>query len=161
MAGPPCILDKRAEHTTRALSLIHVSALSGVRNIQNERRNWVAGIHGVVGVRIPRLLRRESPDGRTQIPEQSIRNWTCESRADVSAAKMQRVVPYNLGQTTVELMTVSGLGLIHNVVPSAGVAVNSRVWNKLAPRRPRCREVTGKSCRKTYLAKDRRCRFGE
>src|SRR4029077_15872737 len=145
-SGLPRVLDVQTHQAAKASCLVHIAAVSAIGNIEQERAQRVTRLR-VFGVAlwVPSLPTRET--------KRSVGERALEPIARKTAAKRERVIAHDLGQVSVDLMTVRGLGIVRDVLPAAGVATNLRTGNQRAAsgRGESADETTGETNRRIQV----------
>src|SRR5580700_11180708 len=101
---------------------MHIATVSAIGNIEQEGTQRVTRLR-VLGVAlwVPSLPTRETKG--------SIGERALEPIARETATERERVIAHDLGKVSADLMTVSGLGNVGDVLPAAGVVANLGIRN--------------------------------
>ncbi len=124
-SGLPRVLDVQTHQAARASCLVHISAVGTIRNIEQEGTQRVTRLR-VFGVAlwVPSLPTRET--------KRSVGEGALELIGRETPAKRERVIAHDLREISADLVTVSGLRNVRDVLPTAGVAADSRTGNQRA-----------------------------
>src|SRR5207244_245038 len=108
-----------------ASGFVHSSTVGTIGNIEQKGTQRITRLRIVrIALWIPRLPARET--------KRSVGEWALKFIAREAPAKGERVIAHDLGQICADLMTIRGLGNVRDVLPAAGVAVDSRTGNQRA-----------------------------